>query len=156
MGTRGAHGDRAFVDALLRPEAKAATTGVLTWTRGRGQRHEGRVRVVAAALPHARDAELLVTINRQRVEQLWLVYLADGANVRRLCVNHEHRPYAGTHKHKAECLPPDDCYEPDDIPAVPVSPDVGPELYREVFEAFAAECHVVLGDDFEWSPPWEV
>lgn len=44
-------------------------------------------------------------------------------------------------------------YTPDDIPHKPV-PD-GPEDYREIFEAFAAECHVGFGPDYLWSDPPE-
>lgn len=154
MAGSGAHSDRNFVERLLHPGARATTVGPVRWVQTKGERREGRVSVIAMA--GAEEAELLVTINRLRCEQMWLVYLAGGANVRRLCVNHEHRPFPRVHKHRAEGEPPNDCYEPDDIPEVPLSPDVSPELYREVFEAFAAECHVTIGDDFEWAPPWEV
>lgn len=75
-----------------------------------------------------------------------------------LCVrvNTPNPPFPVTHKHKIETPGGEDVYEPDDIPPVPVSPNVPPTLYREVLKAFAAECSIELGSDFGWTNPWEV
>ena len=101
------------------------------------------------------DGRLIITANRMRPGEPTLKYIADGGWVRRLCVNREHRPLPGTHKHRVESTGEAECYAPTDIPAVPLSPDVGPQIYRDIIEAFAAECSIAVGDDIGWSEPWE-
>ena len=42
-------------------------------------------------------------------------------------------------------------YTPTDIPTVPFQ-NVSDEVYRQVWEAFCAECGVVLGGTYAWRP----
>lgn len=150
----GEHPDPVFIRALLSPAARAHTAGPVFWAQVK-TRFEGTVMVAAPGLQQE-AARLIMTVNRLRPAELWLVYVTDDGWVRRLCVNHEHRPLTGTHKHKVEVNGGAGCYEPDDIPAIPLSPDVSPGAYRGVLEAFAAECSIQVRADMSWVPPWEV
>lgn len=152
---RGEHPDPKFVAALLSPLAGAKSDGNLRWAHdSTSSQYRGSLVVVAPGLVD--DGRLEISVSRLRPEAPCLVYLADGAFVRRLCVNKPHRPFAGTHKHRIETYGPAECYEPDDIPDLPIAPDVSPHLYRGIIEAFAAECSIAIAEDFGWSAPWEV
>jgi hypothetical protein len=99
-----------------------------------------------------------MTVNRLRPSEPYLQYLAgvgrEGFSARRLCLNQEHKPIEGTHKHRTEPSIGDEIpYKPTDIPEVPLSPRVAPGTYREIFDAFAAECFIDVGPDFTWEEP---
>lgn len=150
----GVHSSVAYVRASLDPAANAVTVGGIAWTRAQGTSLVGKVEVSFASGLTGR-ARLEVRLSPERPENLFCIYLAEGGWLRRLCVNGGHQRRRFTHKHCAERSGPDDSYEPDDIPLVPRVPAPDPSLYREVFEAFAAECNVSLGADFTWTPPWK-
>lgn len=84
----------------------------------------------------------------------------DPESVRRLDLRDDHTNPDGevwdrrTHKHlwSAE-MNNRVAYTPDDIPHDPAVPPVSPDDYRAIFEAFAAEVHVELGPEYEWSDP---
>lgn len=80
-------------------------------------------------------------------------YFHAGGWVRRLCVNGRHLPIDGTHKHRIS-LGGEDAYRPDDIPEIPLAPYVRADAYREIMEAFIAECNIALGEGFEWTEPY--
>jgi hypothetical protein len=74
-------------------------------------------------------------------------------NLRRLDINDSHdnpdgeRWRGGTHKHRWSVADGNAwAYTPDDIP-------VGHDNYREVFEAFTAECKITFGPDYAWADP---
>jgi hypothetical protein len=59
-----------------------------------------------------------------------------------------------THKHRwSEMENNAWAYTPDDIPHEQPGSPVTRDNYREVFEAFAAECGVSLSDGYTWSEP---
>lgn len=147
----GSHSDALLVRTVLDPACRASTMGPLAWD-GRGSPlHIGTVEVYASAL--GLNGRLEIRVNELRGGQLWVSYIVDGGWVRRLCVNYEHRPFSGTHKHRVE-VTGEQCYEPDDIPPIDVSPHTPPSAYREVLLAFAGECNVEVSADFVWSDPW--
>lgn len=81
-------------------------------------------------------------------------------SIRRLDLRGKHRNPDGewwhgrTHKHRWSVADNNAwAYTPDDIPHEVTGSVVGVDNYREVFEAFAAECAVTLGDGYEWSDP---
>ncbi|MGW4559925.1 hypothetical protein ACWEOV_40885 [Streptomyces sp. NPDC004365] len=119
----------------------------------RGSVLEGTIEV-RTALPELETGKLRMTVRRLAPSQPRLQYLIGNAAVRRLCVNEQHRPYEGTHKHMINLRGTDeDAYEPDDIPEVPLAPRVAPGTYRAILEAFVAECAITLGEDFVWVEP---
>jgi hypothetical protein len=64
-----------------------------------------------------------------------------------------HRKTDETHKHTyVPATGEEGFYIPDDIPAVTPGPTVSPSVYRQVFEAFAAECHISLTPGY-WTEP---
>ncbi|WP_157538963.1 hypothetical protein [Micromonospora sp. NBRC 110037] len=147
----------ANLGALLSPLAEAVTVGGVTWTTKNSVVREGVVRVntVISALSPCR---LRMTVNRMKPSEPALQYLAGdgrtGFSARRLCLNTPHSPFPGTHKHRVEPGGGDErAYEPDDIPPVPLQPRVAPGTYRAILEAFAAECFIMIGDDFAWIEP---
>lgn len=146
----GSHTDAAFVRALLSPRALARTEGPIEWS-SRPPRYTGKVAVSAPGVRIGGRLEL--TANELRGGELWIAYIADEGWVRRLCVNQEHRPFVGTHKHRVETRG-EECYEPDDIPPLELSPTTPCGSYREVLIAFAQECHITVGDDLGWTDPW--
>lgn len=144
------------VGLLLSKAAQATTVGPITW-KTQGSVSEG-VLQVRTILPQLEQAALRISIRKPAPSQPRFQYLvgvgAAKASVRRLCVNEEHRPFTGTHKHMINPLETDeDAYEPNDIPKVPLAPRVAPGTYRAILEAFANECEVTLGTDFTWTEP---
>lgn len=88
------------------------------------------------------------------------VALEHPESIRRLDLRGRHRNPDGelwhdrTHKHRWSAADNNSwAYTPDDIPHEIPGSVVGVDNYREVFEAFAAECGVSLGDGYEWSDP---
>lgn len=150
-GRTGSHHDPRFVAALLSSAATARTVGGVHW-RHEGPKHVGTIAVSVGSLD-IEAARLEITTNQLRPAEPSVAYIADGGWIRRLCVNVEHRPFVGTHKHRLEPIG-EEPYEPMDIPVVPLSPDVSPQSYREVVAAFAAECSIELGVDYRWTDPW--
>lgn len=80
--------------------------------------------------------------------------------IRRLDLRGTHRNPDGqwwrceTHKHRWSAADNNDwAYTPDDIPHDVPGSVVGVDSYREIFEAFAAECDVSLGTGYEWADP---
>lgn len=134
----------ANLGSLLSPVASATTVGGITWQPKAGPVMEGLVQVrvaIAALMP----CVLRMTVNRLAPSEPFLQYLVGAGrerfSARRLCINQEHRPLSGTHKHRTEPAIGDEVpYKPDDIPEVPHAPRVAPGTYRAIFEAFAAEC----------------
>lgn len=60
-----------------------------------------------------------------------------------------------THKHTYQpATGAEGFYVPKDIPHVPLGPTVARGVYRTVFAAFAAECHIALQDGYWTDPPW--
>lgn len=145
--------DAPTVGALLSPAARARTTGRLTW-RVDKVIAEGIV-PVTTDLQHVGAAYLRVMLRPVVApSQPRMQYRVGDQSLRRLCVNEEHRPFSGTHKHKLTPFGTDeDTYEPTDIPVVPLAPRVAPGVVQAVFEAFAAECNVQLVDPYRWAEP---
>lgn len=81
-----------------------------------------------------------------------LTYLHPDGFIRRLCVNIEHRPFSGTHKHSIVAQG-ENAYEPTDIPEPPMDSTVQPQVYREILEAFIAECLITCTSGYKWSSP---
>lgn len=138
---------------LLSGHAGAVTVGGIMWERDRIPRI-GTVTVATSLAP----CRLRMVINVLAPSEPRLQYLVlagrNGFAARRLCVNVPHRPFPGTHKHRARPGGGDEStYRPDDIPEVPLQPRVAPGTYRAVLEAFAAECAITLGPDFDWTEP---
>jgi len=91
---------------------------------------------------------------------IWGTRLTGCVNLRRLDLRDDHRNPDGaevwtarTHKHTwseshADCM----AYTPTDIPHDP-DLTVGVDEYRQVFEAFCAECYVALGPSYRWTEP---
>lgn len=82
------------------------------------------------------------------------------APLRRLDLRDDHRNPDGeewndrTHKHRWSAADGNAwAYTPDDIPHDRTPGSVGPDDYRAIFEAFAAECAVDLGPDYGWGDP---
>lgn len=100
------------------------------------------------------DLRIEMRVTPLRPERFFASYVCAAGWIRRLCVNQQHRPIDGTHKHRI-LVASEDCYEPNDIPAVPVQPAVQPGAYEAVFRAFVAECSIVIPSSFHWTPPWE-
>lgn len=82
-------------------------------------------------------------------------------HIRRLDVNGSHKNRSAgrelwqgaTHKHRfSEQHQDSEAYTPTDIPSIPLSGVVG-EHYREVFEAFCAECSIKLAGAYALSDP---
>jgi len=147
----------ANLGALLSPLAQAVTSGGVTWATLRGSATEGIIKV-GTKIPIMPSCRIRLVINSLSPSEPRLQYLVGlgqaGFSARRLCVNVPHRPFAGTHKHRAEPGGGDEgAYQPDDIPEVPLQPRVAPGTYRAILEAFAAECFVGFGPDFVWSEP---
>ncbi len=142
------------VGLLLSSASRAVTVGAIRWTL-RGSVYEGTIEV-HTTLPQLETGRLRMVIRRPAPSQPRLQYLVGNASVRRLCVNEEHRPLVGTHKHMINPLGTDeDAYKPSDIPEVPLAPRVAPGTYRAILEAFASECSITLGEDFVWVEPTE-
>lgn len=140
------------VGLLLSPAAHAVTEGPLVW-KYKGSTADGEV-AVHTVLPQLETGRLRISVRRLAPSQPRFQYLIGGASVRRLCVNEEHRPIAGTHKHMINPLETEeDAYEPKGIPVVPLAPRVAPGTYRAILEAFAEECEITLGEDFAWIEP---
>ena len=156
-GNRGALADPRTVAAILSPTARAQTVGSIRWKKvADTSRHEGVVEVELCGLVGIDAARLTMAATPLRPESPCLAYVVSGGAVRRLCVNNEHRPFSGTHKHQYERAGSAECYEPDDIPNVPMGARAAVRVYREVFDAFAAECNIQIGPGFTWCDPWEV
>jgi hypothetical protein len=141
---------------LLSPAAESVTVGGIVWTR-RSVVAEGNVRV-RTALAVLTPCRLRLTVNTLAPSEPKLQYLVsegrDGFAARRLCVNTEHLPHPGTHKHFPRPGGGEEgSYEPDDIPDLPLQPRVAPGAYRAILEAFEAECFVAIGQDFIWVEP---
>ncbi|XVV13654.1 hypothetical protein ACQP2X_04675 [Actinoplanes sp. CA-131856] len=148
----------ANLGALLSPVAQAVTVGGVVWEALQGAPIKEAVVQVRTALPALAPCRLRMVTNALTPSEPRLQYLVgagrNGFSARRLCVNVPHRPIDGTHKHLAEPGRGDEtAYQPDDIPHVPLQPRVAPGTYRAIFEAFASECFVELGQDFAWSEP---
>lgn len=147
----------ANLGSLLSPLAQARTVGGIKWQQKPGPIKEGLVQV-RVALSVLMPCVLRMTVNQLAPSEPFLQYLIGAGrerfSARRLCVNQEHRPIEGTHKHRTEpALGDETAYKPDDIPEVPHAPRVAPGAYRAIFEAFAAECYVEIGTDFDWDEP---
>lgn len=84
-----------------------------------------------------------------------------GVILRRLDVRSSHTNHSGppgrwrgeTHKHRWSDRYRDHiAYTPTDIPAAPGT-TVGPDEYRQVFEAFCGECNITLAQGYLWVEP---
>lgn len=150
---RGALEDTRLAHALTSPIALTRTSGPWRWeNKGRdGLLHDGSVTVVSA-IPDT-SLVLRMVVSERRPSEPKLQYVERNGWIRRLCVNTEHRPLNGTHKH-AVGLAGDVPYEPHDIPDVPLQPTIGPGVLYGIFEAFATECGIRLSGDLAWAPPW--
>lgn len=80
--------------------------------------------------------------------------------IRRLDLRDTHRNPDGewwrrkTHKHRwSEADNNSWAYTPTDIPHEIPGSNVTEDNYREIFEAFAAECGITLGDGYRWTDP---
>lgn len=94
-----------------------------------------------------------MTVLEKQPSEPRVVYRHASGWVRRLCVNGSHGNILGTHKHRI-ALGGEDAYEPDDIPLIPLQPYVRAGAYREIMEAFIAECNIAIGDDYQWTDPY--
>lgn len=113
------------------------------------------------------NLKLTAKVNRLRPgASSWaLVWGSKGAaeyeeSIRRLDMRGRHRNPDGelwvatTHKHRWSSVDNNDwAYTPDEIPHEMPGSAVRADDYREVFEAFAAECNIALADGYEWSDP---
>ena len=147
----------ANLGVLLSPLAQAVTVGGITWSTKNQVIREGTVRV-DTIMPALTPCRLRISLNPHKPSEPALQYLISegrtGFSARRLCMNTPHRPLPGTHKHRVEPGGGEEgAYEPDDIPPLPLQPRVAPGAYRAILEAFAAECYIVIGDDFSWVEP---
>jgi hypothetical protein len=147
----------ANLGSLISPLGRAVTLGGIAWQQKSGPVVEGVVQV-RVALTTLMPCVLRMTVNRLAPSEPFLQYLVgagrDRFSARRLCMNQEHRPIEGTHKHRTEPAVGDEmAYKPADIPEVPHAPRVAPGTYRAIFEAFAGECYVEIGPDFVWLEP---
>lgn len=147
----GMHTEVGQANVLLAPSANARVLGRIQWSK-RGSARVGRVPVDARGLLDPESARLEFTVSVLRPTEPKIVYLADGASIRRLCVNTPHDPHTGTHKHRVSGDPVGDAYEPTDIPAIELDAEPPPGAHREILEAFAAECFIDVGD-LEWTDP---
>ncbi len=137
---------------LLSPLANAVTVGAMHWQAIKPRVKEGRV-MVRTDILDLDEGELIMRIRAPAPSEPKLTYLIGGAAARRLCVNGNHPPLPGTHKHRFRISGADeDAYAPDDIPDVPLAPRVAPGVYRAILEAFASECFITVGDDC-WTEP---
>ena len=141
------------LSALLSVAAEARTEGVITWTKRKPHIYEGKI-AVRTALSDCALGLLRVYFVDPRPSEISCQYLINGAPVRRVDVNGSHRDVINkTHKHTyIPALGTESFYFPNDIPAVPLGPTVAPGTCRAVFEAFAAECFVLLDDGY-WEEP---
>jgi hypothetical protein len=141
------------LSALLSEAAQAQTEGVITWTARKPHIREGKI-VVRTALSDCPLGHLRVYYVDPRPSEISCQYLVNGAPVRRLDVNGSHRDVVNvTHKHTyVPALGTESFYYPSDIPVVPLGPTVAPGTCRAVFEAFAAECFILLNDGY-WEEP---
>ncbi|MFC7463272.1 hypothetical protein [Brachybacterium sp. GCM10030252] len=154
--TRGPSGswiDNEQTMHLVDPSTPTALEGDLIWTQTETTTVRG---VVAVDAPKGDWEELRVELHvtPMRPERFFASFVCRAGWIRRLCVNKQHRPIDGTHKHRI-VAGAEDCYEPDDIPPVLVQPDVPPGTYEAVFRAFVAECTIVVPSTFHWASPWE-
>lgn len=141
------------LDVLLSGAAQATTTGRLFWRVQKPRVHEGKIEVLTR-LSDCAVGELRIYYVDPRPSEIHCQYLVNGAPIRRLDVNGSHRKIVNkTHKHTyIPSSGTESFYYPDDIPSVPFGPTVAVDTYRVVFEAFAKECHVLLGDGY-WTQP---
>ncbi len=59
-----------------------------------------------------------------------------------------------THKHRWSVADANSwAYTPNDIPHDGRPEAVGPDNYRAIFEAFAAECQIGFGPNYNWNDP---
>jgi hypothetical protein len=128
----------------------------LTWTR-RPTTYRAEAAVHNAhGLPLRSGLQIII-------DKPWKVtayLMLHGTQIRRLDVNGSHRNRTDgqvwrsqTHKHVfSEAHQSAVAYTPTDIPTVPFQ-NVSDEDYRQVWEAFCAECGVVLGGTYAWRPP---
>lgn len=149
----GMHTDVVRASALLSVAAGARAIGLIQWAK-RGSARVGVVHVEAQGTLIEDSARLEMKVSLLRPTEPTVAYVADGGAVRRLCVNAEHKPFAGTHKHRISGDPAGDCYEPDDIPKLALDGPLPAGAHRAIMEAFAAECFIDTSD-LEWIDPWE-
>lgn len=147
----GMHPDVARANVLLVAAADARAIGRVQWT-SKGSARVGTAFVRAAGLLDPDSARLEFAVSPLRPTQPRVAYIADGASIRRLCVNKPHHPFAGTHKHRVTGDPVGDAYEPTDIPLLDLDAEPPPGAHRAIMEAFAAECFINV-DDLEWVDP---
>lgn len=147
----GMHSDVALVNVLLAVSAEARAVGRVQWAR-HGSKRVGRVLVRARGLLDPESARLEFTVSALRPTEPTVAYIADGAAIRRLCINSEHRPFPGTHKHRANGDPAGNAYEPTDIPTLELDAELPPGAHRAILEAFATECFIGV-DSLEWVDP---
>lgn len=138
---------------LVDPNTRTQLDERITWVASGTSARVGRVDVIA---PRGSWENLRVEmrVSPLRPERFTLSYVCTAGWIRRLCVNTEHRPFAGTHKHRI-VTGAEDAYEPDDIPAVIDGPEVPPSAHEDVFRAFVNECSIVMPPAFDWLSPWE-
>ena len=117
--------------------------------------------------PSGENLKLTAKVNllRPGASSWALVWGSKGAaeheeSIRRLDMRGRHRNPDGelwlatSHKHRWSSVDNNDwAYTPDDIPHEMPGSVVSVDNYREVFEAFAAECNIGLADGYEWSDP---
>jgi hypothetical protein len=140
---------------LLSPLGRARATGTISWSLKRPRCLIG-VLPVRTEFDGQTSSALQLYVKQPAPSTPELQYMVRGVPVRRCDVNGNHRgaPKFTTHKHTYEpATGAEGWYLPDDIPPVPLGPTVAHGTYRAVFDAFAAECFVDLGEGYWTEPP---
>lgn len=138
---------------LVDQNTRTSLDGQITWVDSGTTTRVGKA-AVAAPPGSWENLRVEMRISPLRPERFTVSYVCTSGWIRRLCVNTEHRPISGTHKHRI-VRGAEDAYEPDDIPGVVDGPDVPPEAHEAVFRAFVNECSIVIPSTFDWLSPWE-
>lgn len=143
------------LEALLSPLGRARAAGTISWVP-KGPRCWIGTLPVRTTFDSGADSALQLGLKLPAPDQPNLQYLVRGVAVRRCDVNETHRghPPFTTHKHTYDPKTgAEGSYLPDDIPRVAMGPTVPRGIYRAVFDAFAAECFVELGEGYWTEPP---
>lgn len=153
-GKSGGWLDDSATSYLLAPATSTRLAGnTIDWTQESGSALLGRCQVSA---PPGSWSELRVEVRvtPKRPEQFGVLFVCDQGWIRRLCVNRDHHPLTGTHKHRI-LGSNEDAYTPDDIPTVSIPPVNAADDQEAVFRAFVTECSIVIPSGFTWTRAWE-
>lgn len=155
----GAHRSGVFtaqdLAALLSPGGQAVGVDQVVWSFKKPRCFIGVLRV-QTGFDGAPASALQIYIKQPAPSEFELQYMVRGVPVRRCDVNGNHREVQHTtHKHTYQPVTgAEGFYVPMDIPRVPLGPTVARGVYRTMFTAFAAECHIALQDGYWTDPPW--